>query len=229
MVTGEQAAFGTMLRREREQRTITLASVADSIKVKQSLLASLERGDASKWPGGIYGRAFLRAYAAAIGLPSEPIVTDFQRLFLSTGATVPAPDRQDAPDSPTDLRLTLAPERRWPTRVLALQGIAALLDGLVVLAAGMTFGALFGFLIWSTTAVVAVAYYSLATTLLGLSPMLWLLNAAFRCRTDLEETPVRARPSSRELLRIVATAAPRPAQVGHDFTRVVESARTASR
>src|SRR6266705_3058692 len=84
--TGEQVAFGAELRQHRERRKISLAAVAESTKIKQSLLASLERGDGSRWPGGIYGRAFLREYAAAIGLPSEPIVTEFLRLFATRGA-----------------------------------------------------------------------------------------------------------------------------------------------
>ena len=226
--TGEQVAFGAELRQQRERRKISLAAVAESTKIKQSLLASLERGDASHWPGGIYGRAFLREYAAAIGLPSEPIVAEFLRLFTKRGPEVAG--HIDLPEGAGALRLTLASDPRWSGRTLATQAVAAVIDAGIVLATGAALSGVFGVALWTPTAVFALAYYSLATTLLERSPVLWLIAAAGARRAEARaKAQVQIRPSSRDLLRIVPTA-PRPAQPAEvDFPHAAENARIASR
>jgi transcriptional regulator with XRE-family HTH domain len=78
-VTGQQ--FGDRLRRERERRGVSLASIAQTTKIGRTLLVSLEQGDCSRWPGGIYARAYFRAYARAIGLHPEELVADFCEIF----------------------------------------------------------------------------------------------------------------------------------------------------
>jgi transcriptional regulator with XRE-family HTH domain len=77
----DKDTFGPRLRQERERRGITLKHVADSTKIKESLFAELERGDFSKWPQGIFRRAHLCAYLSAIGLPPQPTLAEFTRLF----------------------------------------------------------------------------------------------------------------------------------------------------
>jgi transcriptional regulator with XRE-family HTH domain len=73
--------FGARLKVEREQRGISLSAIARSTKIKESQFAELERGDDSKWPQGIFRRAHLCAYLSAIGLPSQPWLTEFMQLF----------------------------------------------------------------------------------------------------------------------------------------------------
>ncbi len=75
--------FGPCLRRERERRGISLQDIADRTKIGASLFVALERNDFSRWPGGIYRRAFVRAYAEAIGLDADRTVRDLVRLFPS--------------------------------------------------------------------------------------------------------------------------------------------------
>ena len=70
-------SFGTRLRRERERRNITLASIAEHTKIHQPLLDELERDEVARWPSGIFRRAFIRAYAAAIGLDPDEVVREF--------------------------------------------------------------------------------------------------------------------------------------------------------
>ena len=77
----DRDTFGPRLRLERERRGITLKHIAESTKIKESLFAELERGDVSKWPQGIFRRAHLCAYVSAIGLPSQPILSEFLQLF----------------------------------------------------------------------------------------------------------------------------------------------------
>jgi hypothetical protein len=72
--------FGCRLRLRREEQQITLSAIAEQTKIKQSLLDSLERDDVSHWPSGIFRRAFIRAYALAIGLNPDVIVREFQEI-----------------------------------------------------------------------------------------------------------------------------------------------------
>jgi len=208
----------------RERRNVSLAEVAESTKIKQSLLASLERGDASQWPAGIYRRGFLREYAQAIGAVPEAVVAEFLRLFPEPGAD----NRIDPADGSGALRLTMVAEPRWFTRTTAVQCAAALIDSGFVLAAGRAIANPLGALVWTTTALVAVAYYALGTAWLGHSPMLWVMNAAILHQSDAAKTPVRARPSSRDVLHIVTTA-PRHADLPVEQDEEIETARTASR
>src|SRR5689334_21210446 len=73
--------FGARLRRQREQRDVALAAIADKTKIKSSLLEGLERDDVSHWPSGIFRRAFVRAYAHEIGLDPDAVVREFLDLY----------------------------------------------------------------------------------------------------------------------------------------------------
>ena len=70
-------SFGTRLRQRRERQQIALTTIADQTKIKLSLLEALERDDISHWPAGIFRRAFIRAYAHAIGLEPDVVVREF--------------------------------------------------------------------------------------------------------------------------------------------------------
>src|SRR5262245_7761980 len=74
-------AFGPNLRRLRLRRGISLASIAESTKISADLLAGLERNDFSRWPNGIYARAYVRQYAYAIGVDPDATVDEFCRWF----------------------------------------------------------------------------------------------------------------------------------------------------
>src|SRR5689334_16930231 len=78
-------SLGARLRAERESRGFTLAQIAESTKIPQVLLQALERNDLSRWPKGLYRRAFFRSYVTALGLPAEPLVLEFARLFPDEG------------------------------------------------------------------------------------------------------------------------------------------------
>ena len=156
--------FGPGLRAHRERRGLTLESIAKTTKIKASLLASLERNDVSQWPAGIFRRAFLRSYANAVGLPSEPLVSDFQRYFPEEGVPDPTMWIEEEPlPSP---RLTLADigERRGTAKAHAwgagLELLAVLL--LAALGAGLT-----SFSFWTMSGAMALLYYPLATGLSG--------------------------------------------------------------
>jgi transcriptional regulator with XRE-family HTH domain len=73
-------SFGARLRRTREEQHIALLTIAQQTKIKMSLLEGLERDDVSHWPSGIFRRAYIRAYAQAIGLDPDAVLSDFLKV-----------------------------------------------------------------------------------------------------------------------------------------------------
>jgi len=73
--------FSARLCQQRERQGITLTEIATQTKISVSLLEGLERGDLSHWPSGIFRRAFIRAYAKAIGLNPDTVVREFIDLY----------------------------------------------------------------------------------------------------------------------------------------------------
>ena len=84
------SSLGARLRLQREQRQVALSDIAAETKIKLSLLEGLERDDVSRWPEGIFRRAYLRAYARAIGLEPEVIVREFLELYPGSVEVLPA-------------------------------------------------------------------------------------------------------------------------------------------
>lgn len=74
-------AYGPNLRRIRLQRGISLEQIAEATKVPVELWAALERNDVSRWPSGIFARAYVRQYAYAIGVDPDSTVDEFCRWF----------------------------------------------------------------------------------------------------------------------------------------------------
>lgn len=95
-----QASFGSRLRQHRERHQIDLAAIAEQTKIKRSLLEALERDDLSRWPGGIFRRSWVRAYATAIGLDADKVIADLQVLY------------PDEPESVEAIASTLSPSSR---------------------------------------------------------------------------------------------------------------------
>jgi transcriptional regulator with XRE-family HTH domain len=159
-----QHAFGARLRTQRERQGVSLAAIADSTKIKLSLLDELERGDVSHWPRGLFRRAYLRDYATAIGAPSEPLVAEFVRLFPEDGA--PA-DESPAVPAQEPMRLTFpeAPQLASQRVLSSVGGAAAELTG--VLAAGVVLSWASGMAVMAACGAVALAYYPLATAITG--------------------------------------------------------------
>jgi hypothetical protein len=94
------SSFGTRLRLQREQQHVSIGTIAADTKINPSLLTGLERDDVSHWPEGIFRRAYVRAYARAIGLDPDDVVREFLELHpdsvvvLPAGSAVwPEPDR----------------------------------------------------------------------------------------------------------------------------------------
>lgn len=70
------AEFGARLLRGREQKKRSLEEIADTTKITVHQLRTLERGDLHRLPGGVYRRAIVRQYAAAVGLNVDDTLRD---------------------------------------------------------------------------------------------------------------------------------------------------------
>ena len=87
-----QETFIARLRRHRQRNDVALDDIVLTTRVKRELLEAFERNDLSEWPRGVYARAWVRAYAEAVGLDPIDTVDEFCRLFPQgdrrTGPTV---------------------------------------------------------------------------------------------------------------------------------------------
>jgi cytoskeleton protein RodZ len=71
------ASFGDRLRKEREQRGITLDDIALNTKIGTRLLRALEEEKFDQLPGGIFNKGFVRAYARHVGIDEEQALADY--------------------------------------------------------------------------------------------------------------------------------------------------------
>ena len=174
--------LGARLRSERERREISLATIAASTKISASLFEGLERDDVSRWPQGIFRRAFVREYARAIGLDPEETLSDFLERFPDPLAVPPpteddqaVPGSGDRPRRPrTLLRLTLADVPGAHTGGRPLVGIgkrcaAVALDATTVVAVALALYVALGSF-WMSLAVFTFFYYTGSTLVLGNTP-----------------------------------------------------------
>jgi transcriptional regulator with XRE-family HTH domain len=213
-MTGPEA-FGLELRRARERRGLTLEQVSERTKVSVGHFAGLERGDISRWPAGIFGRAFVRGYAGVVGLDPEELVAAFAQIYPETpdGRRVaPKPDRPqkeiepaDLPDAPGDsdaenavLRLVLdsaaPPSRPGRFEEAARRVAAGLVDVLLPLAAAGAVAFVAGReWFWVAAACVGAAGHLTIFGLTGSTPGMWLSRYRRGAAAELMTPPSRRR------------------------------------
>ena len=93
------STFGARLRQQREERQVTLTTIATQTKIKVSVLEALESDDVSTWPKGLFGRAYLRDYAAAVGLDAESLVNEFLSLHPEFAYVAPQVEEAEAEEA----------------------------------------------------------------------------------------------------------------------------------
>ena len=167
-------SFGARLRRERERRRISIKSIAESTNIRAALFEQLERGDASKWPSGIFRRSFIRAYASAIGwIRRRPYAISSSRFRIPAQAPIGCGCEGLRPS-----RLARAPELRLR---LATGGVApgrwlaAFCDIVVLAVIALTSVVVFRQL-WMPLAICMCAYYAVGTVLTGATPGVFFLG-----------------------------------------------------
>jgi hypothetical protein len=190
----DRDAFGPRLRAERERRGISIDTIASVTKVGADLWEGLESNDFSRWPSGIFARAFVRDYARAISLDADEVVNEFCRLFpigdrrssrliqaqaqlighhlayAEPGGVPPEGDRR-APLRP------LIDDERAAMRVRVIgRSAATTIDAACTL--GLAFGvsSLMDINFWAITGVITVMYYTVMTIAIGTSPGMKVMN-----------------------------------------------------
>jgi transcriptional regulator with XRE-family HTH domain len=215
-------AFGLELQRARERSGLSLDQLAELTKVSASLYAGLERADISRWPAGIFRRAFVRSYAQAVGLDPENVLSRFLALY-------PDPDvaaAQPAAAAPSALPAEPAaptPPAAGAARRLAAPIVDLLLAGVPAVAVSLLFG-------WRwflpVAAGIGLVGHLLALTLLGTTPGGRLLLRQARRSAP----PIPSEPEGKERLRVEgeapAGAARRHQARHHSGPRAVAGPRT---
>lgn len=69
--------IGAVLRGARKQRGLSIADIAQATKIAPHALVALERGEFERLPGGLYRKAYLRAFAEAVGLDAAALAAAY--------------------------------------------------------------------------------------------------------------------------------------------------------
>jgi transcriptional regulator with XRE-family HTH domain len=190
----DRETFGPRLRSERERRGITLETIAVVTNVSVELWQGLERNDFSRWPSGIFARAFMRDYAKAVGLDADEVVDEFCRLFPIGDRRASRVIRAQAelighqPEYRDEISLAGGIDRRASAREaqeqarlrrmrLAPRAVAAALDVMAVTAAAAAVGLAFPVPFWTRLGVTAFIYYGASTIAAGNTPGMRLTEA----------------------------------------------------
>jgi len=153
-----------------------------------SLFAGLEAGNCSRWPPGLYARAYVRSYAEVIGLNPDETVEEFAAAF---GITPDGAETQPvlSARAPGALRLGLVEDSLNLTtlgRRVALAASEFLLGALIAAIAHVGLG--FG--VWMTAGVV-VAYFAVGR-LLSDDPLLYWIYKRVRHQPEPPLAPAEA-------------------------------------
>jgi cytoskeletal protein RodZ len=205
----DRHTFGPRLRSERERRGISLETIATVTKVGVDLWDGLERNDFSRWPTGIFARAFVRDYARAVGLDADEVIDEFCRLFpigdrradrlikahgelighnvTADVSTVPPSGDRRSTSRERNEEAHARRIRRAPRTVAAGFDTSAA----ILLATGASTMLNTGF--WTTAGVLGFAYYGLSTIVLGSTPGTRAVDALKQRMPTLFTVPDRRR------------------------------------
>jgi cytoskeletal protein RodZ len=73
--------IGLRLGQACEQRGLTLRDIAKAAKISMTALAAIEHDDFARLPGGVFRRAYLRAFAAEVGLNADELAREYRTRF----------------------------------------------------------------------------------------------------------------------------------------------------
>jgi len=186
-------SFGARLKREREQRKITLEDVSLSTKIGTRFLIALEEEEFDQLPGGIFNKGFVRSYARHLGIDEEQAVADY---LAASGANQPDLKVEEAP--------LLEVRGEEPSHVAARVPWGILAIALVAIAIGFT---LWGFHTRDRSTDTPVGAEPPAKTQPApATPTVELKNASATPAGEPLSSPVATPPTSD------ASSAPKPAE-----------------
>jgi len=121
--TGTTKTTGSELARARQRLSLSLEDIARRTKISATYLAAIERDQLQQLPGGLYSRAFVRAYAREVGCDPDDMVRRFQL------TPEPPAISQLAAAEPLRLPVSVDIDDRRASRYLQMIAIAIIASG----------------------------------------------------------------------------------------------------
>ena len=122
---------GTLLRAGREAAGLTIAAVAQQLKLAPRQITALEEGDFAKLPGRTFIRGFVRNYARLLRLDSDAVLAGLPEATASATHEHPslAPTPRPMGELPADVPTRPSPAR-WaiPLALVAVVAVAAIYE-----------------------------------------------------------------------------------------------------
>jgi cytoskeletal protein RodZ len=116
--------IGGRLQHAREQRGLTLRDVANVTKISMIALRAIEQNDFARLPGGLFRRAYIRAFAAEVGLNADALAREYRATFEADAPSSLAP----RPEEVADARSRVAQRVAGVSAI----GIGLLIGGLLI-------------------------------------------------------------------------------------------------
>lgn len=112
------AGFGRKLADAREAKGLTVAQVAEQLKLSGRQIEAIEAEDYSRLPAPVFVRGFIRNYARLVELPIET---------LPAVAEIPAAPTETITAHSEELYFRASPVRRWLVLPIAVFGVFLIL------------------------------------------------------------------------------------------------------
>lgn len=80
-INSDKDLIGNRLKREREEKRISLEEAAKEIKMNKKYLEAIEAGEFEKLPEGMYGKNFISEYAVFLGINPKKIIELYEAEF----------------------------------------------------------------------------------------------------------------------------------------------------
>ena len=75
------STFGQILRDAREAKGLSTSQVAAKTHILVQIIEGMENEDFHRIPAAIYGRGFVKSYAACVGLDPQPLLREFMDIY----------------------------------------------------------------------------------------------------------------------------------------------------
>jgi transcriptional regulator with XRE-family HTH domain len=73
--------IGSRLRQAREARGLTLRDLAATTKISMTALVAMEHNDFARLPGGLFRKAYVKSFAAEVGLNADELAREYCARF----------------------------------------------------------------------------------------------------------------------------------------------------
>jgi cytoskeleton protein RodZ len=105
--------LGARLKEQRQKRGITLDEISKSTKIGTRFLEAVEEDQFDRLPGGIFNKAFIRAYARSIGADEEQAVADYLAIAAANQPSSESVDEVSLPEPPVEVSRPRGPAFPW--------------------------------------------------------------------------------------------------------------------